>query len=209
MAVRYAGAATSGAALSSGLLRGPRSDAVVPVFLEAMRRLGFIEGQNLTFDYRAYAQHIDKLSEWAAELSKARVDVITTVGDLAIRAAQEATKPFLSLRSQTIWSKLPFGRAIEFTSPEHNGSQHPCDRARRQREEILIEAVSGPRRMAALVVSNRTSVLKLDALQEAAAKATSSFQYIESPVAQRSRRQRHGAGIRRRSGAPTGDLSMA
>jgi hypothetical protein len=121
-----------GAALSSGLLRGPRSDAVVPVFFEAMRRLAFIEGQNLTFDYRAYAQHIDKLSEWAAELSKARVDVITTVGDLAIRAAQEATKPFLSLRSQTIWSKLPFGRAIEFTSPEHNGSQHPCDRARRQ-----------------------------------------------------------------------------
>jgi hypothetical protein len=60
---------------------------------------------NITVDYRAYAQHIDKLSEWAAELSKARVDVITTVGDLAIRAAQEATKPFLSLRSQTIWSK--------------------------------------------------------------------------------------------------------
>ena len=69
MAVRCAGAATSGAALSSGLILGaPRSDAVVPVFLEAMRRLGFIEGQNLTVDYRAYAQHIDKLSEWAAEL---------------------------------------------------------------------------------------------------------------------------------------------
>ena len=51
-----------------GYLGAPRSDAVVPVFLEAMRRLGFIEGQNLTVDYRAYAQHIDKLSEWAAEL---------------------------------------------------------------------------------------------------------------------------------------------
>ena len=37
-----------------------------------------------------------------------------------------------------------------------------------KRQEILIEAVSGPRRMAALVDSNRTSVLKLDALQEAA-----------------------------------------
>jgi hypothetical protein len=69
-----------------------------------------------------------------------------------------------------------------------------------KRQEILIEAVSGPRRMAALVVSNRTSVLKLDALQEAAAKATSSFQYIESPVAQRSRRpttwRRHPASQR-------------
>ena len=37
-----------------------------------------------------------------------------------------------------------------------------------KRQEILIEAVSGPSRMAALVDSNRTSVLKLDALQEAA-----------------------------------------
>jgi putative tryptophan/tyrosine transport system substrate-binding protein len=76
------------------------------VFLEAMRRLGFIEGQNLTVDYRAYAQHIDKLSEWAAELSKARVDVITTVGDLAIRAAQEATKtiPILAITDDMVGS---------------------------------------------------------------------------------------------------------
>jgi hypothetical protein len=45
----------------------PRNDAVVPVFFEAMRRMGFIEGQNVTVDYRdAYAQHIEKLSEWAA-----------------------------------------------------------------------------------------------------------------------------------------------
>ena len=85
----------------------------------------------ITFDYRAYAQHIDKLSEWAAELSKARVDVITTVGDLAIRAAQEATKPFLSLRSQTIWSNR-----LVTQWPATNGTQrgqHPCDRARRHR----------------------------------------------------------------------------
>jgi hypothetical protein len=87
-------------------LGAPRSDAVVPVFLEAMRRLGFIEGQNLTVDYRAYAQHIDKLSEWAAELSKARVDAITTVGDLAIRAAQEATKtiPILAITDDMVGS---------------------------------------------------------------------------------------------------------
>ena len=77
-------------------LGAPRSDAVVPVFLEAMRRLGFIEGQNLTVDYRAYAQHIDKLSEWAAEL----------IGDLAIRAAQEATKtiPILAITDDMVGS---------------------------------------------------------------------------------------------------------
>jgi putative tryptophan/tyrosine transport system substrate-binding protein len=79
-----------------GYLGAPRSDAVVPVFLEAMRRPGFIEGQNLTVDYRAYAKHIDKLSEWAAEL----------IGDLAIRAAQEATKtiPILAITDDMVGS---------------------------------------------------------------------------------------------------------
>jgi hypothetical protein len=39
-------------------------------------------------------------------LSKARVDVITTVGDLAIRAAQEATKtiPILTITDDMVGS---------------------------------------------------------------------------------------------------------
>jgi putative tryptophan/tyrosine transport system substrate-binding protein len=76
---------------------------------------------NITVEYRTYAQHIDKLSEWAAELSKARVDAITTVGDLAIRAAQEATKPFLSLRSQTIWFRIGLVNSMARHKRQHNG----------------------------------------------------------------------------------------
>ena len=49
--------------------------------------------------YHAFALKVDLLSEWAAELVKARVDVIATAGDLASRAAQQATKtiPILAL----------------------------------------------------------------------------------------------------------------
>jgi hypothetical protein len=87
---------------------------------------------NITVDYRAYAQHIDKLSEWAAELSKARVDAITTVGDLAFRAAQEATKtiPILAITDDVVGSDW----CTQW--PGTNGTQrgqHPCDRARRHR----------------------------------------------------------------------------
>ena len=57
-----------------------------------MRRQGFIEGQNLTIVYRDFATHADLISEYAAELVKARVDVIAAAGDVAIRAAQQATK---------------------------------------------------------------------------------------------------------------------
>ena len=66
---------------------------------EPARRHGFIEGQNLTVDYRDFTQHVDLLSSGRYELVKARVDVIATAGDLPIRAAQEATKtiPILAM----------------------------------------------------------------------------------------------------------------
>jgi len=56
--------------------------------LDELRRLGFIEGQNLTIDFREYGRRIDLIPEFAAELVKARVDVILALGEPAIRAAQ-------------------------------------------------------------------------------------------------------------------------
>jgi putative ABC transport system substrate-binding protein len=147
----------------------PRNDPVVPVFFEVMRRLGFIEGQNLTVDYRdAYTQQIEKLSEWAAELVKARVDVIATVGDLGIRAAQDATKtiPILAITDDMVGAGLvnsmarPNGNTtgVSILATELDG----------KRQEILIEAMPGLRRMAALADANTTPVAKLGGLQEAA-----------------------------------------
>jgi putative ABC transport system substrate-binding protein len=149
----------------------PRNDPVVPVFFEVMRRLGFIEGQNLTVDYRdAYAQHIEKLSEWAAELVKARADVVATVGDLGIRAAQDATKtiPILAITDDMVGAGLvnsmarPNGNTtgVSILATELDG----------KRQDILIEAVPGVRRMVALAEANNnaTAPEKLHALQEAA-----------------------------------------
>ena len=151
------------------LFATPRSDPVVPVFFAAMRRLGFIEGQNLTVDYRdAYAQRVEKLSEWAAELVKARVDVIATVGDLGIRAAQDATKtiPILALTDDLLGA----GFVNSLARPDGNttGISILATELDGKRQEILIEAVPGLRRMAALADSNRTPVVKLDTLQDAA-----------------------------------------
>ena len=64
------------------------------VFLEELRQRGFIEGQNLTFDYRDFGPHVDLISKYAAELVKAQIDVIDAGGGVAVRAAQQATKQF-------------------------------------------------------------------------------------------------------------------
>jgi hypothetical protein len=58
---------------------------------DELRRLGFIEGQNLTIDWRDYGQRIDLVSKFVTDLVKAHVDVIYVGGDTAIRAAQQAT----------------------------------------------------------------------------------------------------------------------
>jgi putative ABC transport system substrate-binding protein len=52
--------------------------------------------------------HVDLISEYAAELVQARVDVISAGGDVAIRAAQQATKmiPILGVTDDMVGSDL-------------------------------------------------------------------------------------------------------
>jgi putative ABC transport system substrate-binding protein len=138
-------------------------------FFNELQRRGFIEGQNLTVEYRAYGLHVDLVSEYAAELVKARVDVIVTAGiDDTIRAAQQATKtiPILAMAGDMVGSGLvgsmarPDGNTtgVNILALELDG----------KRQEILTEAVPGLRRMAFLADANFTTVATLDALQEAA-----------------------------------------
>jgi putative ABC transport system substrate-binding protein len=147
---------------------GPRSLPTYGAMIEKLRQLGFIEGQNLTIDFRIYAEHPDLIPEFMAELVKAHVDVIMVNGDYAIRAAQKATTtiPILAGSDDMVGAGLvnslarPGGNTtgVSILSTELDG----------KRQEILLEAVPGLRRNAALADSNRTTVVKLDVLQEAA-----------------------------------------
>lgn len=138
----------------------------ISAFFDELRQHGFIEGKNLTIEFRAFAPHPERMSEFAVELVNARVDVILAGGP-AIRAVQEATKtiPILGLASDLLGSGLvnsmtrPDGNTtgVSFLSAELDG----------KRQELLIEAVPGIRQMAALADANYERT-KLDALKEAA-----------------------------------------
>ena len=145
----------------------PRSDDVVIAFLDGVRQQGFIEGQNLTVIYHAFALHPDLLPEWVAELVKARVDVIATIGDLAIRTAQEATKTIPILAGTD--DMLGAGLVNSLARPEGNttGISILATELDGKRQDILIETVPGVHRLAALADANRKAA-KLDTLQEAA-----------------------------------------
>jgi len=59
----------------------------------ALRALGYLEGQNITIEYRYSEGKRDRLPELAAELVQLKVDVIVASGaDPVIRAAMNATK---------------------------------------------------------------------------------------------------------------------
>src|SRR5262249_20773401 len=59
----------------------------------AVRELGYIDGQNITFEYRYSQGKLDRLPELAAELVRLKVDIIVVSGgDPESRAAKNATK---------------------------------------------------------------------------------------------------------------------
>ena len=58
----------------------------------ALRERGYIEGQNITIEYRYAEGKNGRLPELAAELVRLKVDVIVTGGDIPVRAAKNATK---------------------------------------------------------------------------------------------------------------------
>ena len=150
------------------LLSSPRDNPVYIAFFDELRRRGFIEGQNLTVEFRAYAQHVDLIPQYAAELVKARVDVIMTSGDETVRAVQQATKtiPIVAL----VGDMLGSGLVNSLARPDGNttGVSILTYEADGKRQDILIEAVPGLRLMAVLTDVNYTSAAQLDELQKAA-----------------------------------------
>ena len=59
----------------------------------ALRELGYIEGQNIAFEYRYGEGKQDRYPELAAELIRLKVDIVVVAGGPAlIRAAKNATK---------------------------------------------------------------------------------------------------------------------
>jgi putative ABC transport system substrate-binding protein len=141
----------------------------VPVsFFDELQRRGFIEGQNLSIDYRDFAPHVDLISEYAAELVKANPDVIYAGGGVAVRAVQQATKtiPIVGVADDMVGE----GLVDSLTRPNGNttGVSILANELDDKRQEILIEAVPGLRRMAALADSSTTTDAKIRALQEGA-----------------------------------------
>jgi putative tryptophan/tyrosine transport system substrate-binding protein len=62
------------------------------VFLQELRTLGWIEGQNVHLEYHGAERRAERLREAAAELVRRQVDVIVAADTPMLYAAQQATR---------------------------------------------------------------------------------------------------------------------
>jgi putative ABC transport system substrate-binding protein len=63
----------------------------VEAFRQGLRELGYIEGQNITIEYRYAEGKLDRVPALAAELVGLKVDIIVTSGPQVTRPAKKAT----------------------------------------------------------------------------------------------------------------------
>ncbi len=88
------------------LALGQRDRPPVAAMFESLRRSGFIEGQNLIVDRRAFERQPDRAPELAAELVKAKPDVLCATGEIGIKALLRATTtiPIVGLTQDMVGS---------------------------------------------------------------------------------------------------------
>jgi putative tryptophan/tyrosine transport system substrate-binding protein len=68
-----------------------QNSANLDALRKGLRELGYVEGRNLTIDYRSADGHAERFPELAADLARRKVDLIITRGTPAAKAAKNAT----------------------------------------------------------------------------------------------------------------------
>jgi len=131
--------------LSGGAAPSP----TLPRLLEALRPLGYVEGQNLVIERRYSDGKADRLPVLAAELVQLRVDLIVTTGTLAARAAKQAT-PSIPIVFQLSGDPVENRLVASLARPGGNLTGFAQGLYEGKKLEVLTEAVSGVSRVACL-----------------------------------------------------------
>jgi len=150
------------------LLPTTRQSSPVEAFFDELRINGFVEGKNLAVVPGGFEAIDDNLAERAAALVRAAPDAIIAGPAPPLRALQAVTRtvPLIGMSEDMVGEGLvaslarPGGNitGISLLSPELDG----------KRQDILIEAVPGARRIAAIADSRQNPPYHLQALQQAA-----------------------------------------
>jgi ABC-type uncharacterized transport system substrate-binding protein len=144
---------------------------IVPAFREGLREAGYVEGKNVTIDYRWAEGDYDRLPAFAAEFVRRNVDLIAaTGGDLASRAAKAATST-IPIVFTSGGDPVADGRVASLARPGGNltGISFLTSGLYPKRLQLLTEAVPEAQSVAMLANVNGPNIDSN--FQEAAAAA--------------------------------------
>jgi len=121
----------------------PPGSIYAKAFLQGLRDLGYVEGQNVIIEYRDTIGRSDGLSAAAAELVKAGVDVIFANGSEATSAARQVTTNIPIVMTSS--NPLGLGFVASLARPEGNvtGVSLMAPEGSGKRLELLQEIVPG------------------------------------------------------------------
>src|SRR5439155_12418083 len=97
------------------------SDLHIEAFQQGLHDLGYIEGQNLTIEYRYAEGNVERLPDLAAELVRLHVDIIFTGSSTpAARAAKQATSMIPIIMAGIGADPVESGLVASLARPEGN-----------------------------------------------------------------------------------------
>jgi putative tryptophan/tyrosine transport system substrate-binding protein len=125
--------------------------AQLEAFRQGLKEYGWIEGQNISVEYRFAEGKEDALAEFAAELVRLRLDVIVAEGTAAIRAAKTVTQT-IPIVMATSTDPVGNGLVASLHRPGGNvtGPSLQTAELAGKRVELLTEIVPGLARVAVL-----------------------------------------------------------
>jgi len=157
-----------------GFLSAGDADFRSETIRRALRALGYIEGQNIAFEYRYAGGKRDRFSELAADLVRLNVDIIVVVGgNRIIPAAKNATKTIPIVMTGAGLDPVEAGFVESLARPGGNvtGITNLGTELGGKRLELLKEAVPKLARVAVLYdPANPSSVVSVKEVLPVAAR---------------------------------------
>jgi putative ABC transport system substrate-binding protein len=146
-------------------------------FRQALRNLGYVEGKNIAFEFRASGGKPERNADLALELVSLNIELIVAEGAGAIRAAKNATSEIPILMSE-VNDPITLGFVANLAHPGGNvtGLSNLSPELSGKRLELLKEVIPNISRVALLAyrgVAMRTSI------EEAQLAARSSHLQLE------------------------------
>jgi putative tryptophan/tyrosine transport system substrate-binding protein len=182
--VRMAGAQQTGKILRIGFLDSSTASGIA-VLLEAFRqelsKLGWIEGKNITIEYRFAEGKPERLPEFAADLVRLKVDLIVVSGTPPALAAKKATTTIPIVMTNTS-DPVGLGLVASLARPGGNvtGFSSLSPEVNTKRLELLKDAVPRLSRVGLLRELGSGAELQLKELRAAAPALKLKLEEIET-----------------------------